>query len=381
MRILIVSDYFYPFLFGGGERRMYEIGKRLAKKHEVHVLTRRLAGSHNYEEHEGMHIHRIFVPSREITLESFLNGLFFMIGAFLTSLKLGEFDVYAPQQFFPLPPVWLASKVRKRPIVATIHDVYADGWIQRYGLKGYLMAFFEKIMLRLSYTIIVTVSDASKEKIMAAGVPEKAIKIIPNGVDLAEFEKVRVEKSKKPRIVYLGRLVEYKHVDDLLRAFSGLNLDAELFVIGEGPERENLKNLARNLGIENKVFFMGFVGEHRKIELLKSAHVLALPSTVEGFAIVLIEAMAAGTPVIAADIPAVHMSVKDEVTGLFFRPRNVDELKAKLERLLTDSVLWTKLSRNGYELVREKFSWEKIANEFERTLNEIIAKVEPLRLH
>jgi len=310
-----------------------------------------------------------------------LNGLFFMIGAFLTSLKLGEFDVYAPQQFFPLPPVWLASKVRKRPIVATIHDVYADGWIQRYGLKGYLMAFFEKIMLRLSYTIIVTVSDASKEKIMAAGVPEKAIKIIPNGVDLAEFEKVRVEKSKKPRIVYLGRLVEYKHVDDLLRAFSGLNLDAELFVIGEGPERENLKNLARNLGIENKVFFMGFVGEHRKIELLKSAHVLALPSTVEGFAIVLIEAMAAGTPVIAADIPAVHMSVKDEVTGLFFRPRNVDELKAKLERLLTDSVLWTKLSRNGYELVREKFSWEKIANEFERTLNEIIAKVEPLRLH
>lgn len=374
MRVLMVSDYFHPFLFGGGERRMYEIAKRLAKGHEVHVVTRRLKGSARHEKHEGIHIHRVFVPSKEVTLESFINGLFFMIGAFFMSLRLGDFDVYAPQQFFPLPPTWAASKVRRRSIVATIHDVYAGGWIRQYGLKGFLMALFEKITLKLPYTRVITVSSPTRGKLVTSGVPEERIEIIPNGVDIAEFDGVRVEKSKRPRIIYLGRLIEYKHVDDLLKAFSELKLNAELYVIGEGPEKGNLRDLARTLGVENRVFFTGFVDERRKIELLKSSHVLVLPSTVEGFAIVLIEAMAAGTPVIAADIPAVHVSVKDGETGLLFKPRDVDDLKIKFERVLKDKELRARLSRNGYELVRRKFSWDKVVGEFEATLKNIEIK-------
>ena len=355
---------------------MYEIAKRLAKKHEVHVLTRRLKESARYEKYEGIRIHRVFVPSKGVTLESFINGLFFMISAFFTSLRLGDFDVYAPQQFFPLSPTWVVSKLKRRPIVATIHDVYAGGWIRQYGLKGSLMALFEKITLKLPYTKVITVSSPTREKLVTSGVSEKniSIKIIPNGVDIAEFDGVKVEKSKRPRIIYLGRLVEYKHVDDLLKAFSELKLNAELYVMGEGPEKENLRDLARTLGVENRAFFTGFIDEQRKMELLKSSHVLVLPSTVEGFAIVLIEAMAAGTPVIAADIPAVHVSVKDGETGLFFKPRDVDDLRIKLERVLKDKRLRVKLSRNGYELVKSEFSWDKVVGKFEAALKNIKIK-------
>ncbi|MBA7597518.1 hypothetical protein ES703_04521 [subsurface metagenome] len=70
MRILMASDLFHPFLLGGGETRMYEIARRLTKKHEIHVITRRFKGLPSYEVHEGIHIHRVFVSSGGIKLES-----------------------------------------------------------------------------------------------------------------------------------------------------------------------------------------------------------------------------------------------------------------------------------------------------------------------
>jgi glycosyltransferase involved in cell wall biosynthesis len=367
----MVSDYFHPYLLGGGERRMYEIAKRLAKRHEVHVVTRRLGSAPAYERHEGIHIHRVFIPSRKPALESFVDGLCFMLAAFFKVLRLGDFDWYAPQQFFPLVPIWVASRVKGRPIVATIHDVYGGRWIENYGLRSCPMILFEHISLRLPYSKIVTISKASKGKLVASKVPEWRIEIIPNGVDLAAFNGVKVEKSRKPRVIYVGRLIGYKHIDDLLRAFSGLDLDAELYVVGEGPERKRLEGLVEELGLRERVTFTGFVEEYQKIKMLKSSHVLVLPSTVEGFAMVLIEAMAARTPVVAADIPAVHTSVRDGETGLLFRPRDIGNLKEKLEMMLRSEDLREKLSRNGYNLVEREFTWDGICRKIEQDLRKI----------
>jgi 1,4-alpha-glucan branching enzyme len=78
MRILMASDLFHPFLLGGGEARMYETARRLARKHEIHILTRRFKGLPSYEVHEGIHIHRVFVPSTGVRLESPTDGTAFM---------------------------------------------------------------------------------------------------------------------------------------------------------------------------------------------------------------------------------------------------------------------------------------------------------------
>jgi len=366
MRLLMVSDYFHPFLLGGGERRMYELAKRLARRHEVHVVTRRLGSTPTYERHEGVHIHRVFTPSRRPALESFVDGFFFMLAAFIKVLQLGNFDLYAPQQFFPLPLAWVASRVKGGPIEVTIHDVYGSRWVENYGLKSCPMILFERISLRLPYSKIITISEASKGKLVASKVPERKIEIIPNGVDLAAFDDIKVEKSRKPSIIYVGRLIGYKHVDDLFRAISRIGLEVKLFVVGEGPERRRLERLAKELGLWKKVTFTGFVKEYQKIKMIKSAHVLVLPSTVEGFAMVLIEAMAARTPVVAADIPAVHTSIRDGKTGLLFRPRDVGDLKEKLDMVLRNKDLREKLSRNGYNLVKREFTWDKICLKIEQ---------------
>lgn len=350
---------------------MYEVAKRLARKHEVHVIARKLGKSANYEKHRGIHIHRIRAPSKGIALESPINGLFFMIGVFFKSMRLGEFDVYAPQQFFPIPPIWLTSRIRGKPVVMTIHDVYRDVWLRKYRVKGYLMAIFERMMLKLSGTRIITVSNSTKEKLLENGVPENVIKIIPNGVNIDEYDKIKVRKSSKPRITYLGRLFWSKNIDDLIVAFSKLDFDAELLIIGEGPEMENLENLAKKLGLKNRITFTGFVDDKKMVELLKSSWVLVLPSSTEGFGIAVIEAWASRTAVVVSDISALRELVKDRETGLTFKLRDVGELKKRLDRMLRDKKLRERVSEGGYKLVKEKFGWNKVAAEVEKSFRNV----------
>jgi glycosyltransferase involved in cell wall biosynthesis len=364
MRILVLCDYFYPLLIGGGEKYIYEISKRLAKDNEVHVITKRLKGLPRYEEHENIHIHRIFVFPEERNVP-FVNILLFMLGSFFKSLRLGNFDIYHSYPYSSLLPTFISSKIVGKPNVVTIYDVYASIWAKLYGVRGHLNNFFERAIIRFPYTKILTISNSTKEKLVALGAHEEKIEITYCGVDMSAYDQVSVAKSGKPRMIYVGRLVPDKHVDDLLVALSKLNFDAELYVVGEGPEKRDLKKLAENLGIKNKVHFTGFIDEKRKIELLKSAHVLVLPSTVEGFGIVLIEAMAAGAPVLVADIPALRELIENGQTGLLFKARNVDELKAKLELVLKEEDLRARLSKNGYNMVRRNFTWDKVAERVE----------------
>jgi len=364
MRILMASDYFYPFLLGGGERQMHEIAKRLARRHEVHIITRKLKDSPSHELVDGMHIHRVFVPSKSVVLESPFNGSLFMLSSWIKSLRLGDFDVYAPQQFFPILPLWLSRKLRGKPIAVTIHDVYRDMWARRDGFRADLMSVFEGVLLGLPYSRIITVSNSTRRKLISSGVPRQKIDVVYNGVNVEEYDEVEAEKPHRPRVIFTGRLVGYKNVDDLILAFSKLSVDAELYVVGEGPEREKLQRLARNLEVQDRVFFTGFISEREKIKLLKSSHVLVLPSSTEGFGISLIEAMAARTPVIAADIPALREVLGGEA-GLLFELRNVDDLTDKLGRLLSDEHVQHGLSRRGYELVKAKFNWDRIADRVE----------------
>jgi glycosyltransferase involved in cell wall biosynthesis len=358
------SDLYYPYLLGGGERRMYEIAIRLARKHEIHMVTRRLEKLPDYELHKGVHIHRVFTRSGSTRLTSITDGCYFMVNSLRKAFELDIFDIYAPQQFFPIPPLWLVSRAKKKPIVVTIHDVYGKTWTQKYGLKGTPMLVFEKLMLKLPYTKIITVSNASRKKLIAEGVPPDRIEVIPNGVSLKEFEGVKVRKPEKPRIIYLGRLVGYKHVEDLLVAFSKLRLDAELYIVGEGEKRTELEKLAKQLGIEGKVTFTGFVDESRKIKLLKSSHLFVLPSTTEGFGISLLEAMASGVPFVASEIEPL-LETSGGKGGLFFKPRDCSDLANKISQLLEDQNLQRKCTREGLKRARD-FDWEVIAEKTER---------------
>ena len=154
--------------------------------------------------------------------------------------------------------------------------------------------------------------------------------------------------------MYVGRLVEYKRVDDLLGAIKiikGHIPDIQCKVIGSGPQENKLKALAEEFGIADCVEFFGFVPARKDvIALMKRSHVFCLPSVVEGFGMVTIEAMAAGIPYVNSDIPATREITQGGMGGLLFEPLNSNDLAEKIARLLTNHLLYEEKVREGKTL-------------------------------
>jgi glycosyltransferase involved in cell wall biosynthesis len=186
--------------------------------------------------------------------------------------------------------------------------------------------------------------------------------MIPNGVDVERIAGIKAEKEPEPTICCISRLVKYKHVDEVLMAVAELKKelpDVKCRIVGSGPEEKDLRKLVMTLGIEKNVEFLGFVRSHAEVmKILKSSHVFCLASTVEGFGIVLLEAMAAGVPFVATAIEPL-LEASGGRGGLFFTPGNIEEMGEKLWRLLTDENLRREKIREGKEWVKN-YRWEEI---------------------
>jgi glycosyltransferase involved in cell wall biosynthesis len=211
----------------------------------------------------------------------------------------------------------------------------------------------------------------SRAIVSAAGrwsrIPAEKFVVIPNALDPDAFPRVEVFKGPKVRAGYLGRLDPAKSPDMLLSAllFSALD-DAELHYFGDGPERGRLERLA---GKDPRVFFHGAVA--RPQDALAQMDVLWMPSLVEGFGLVLIEAMASGVPVVANDAGGVVDIVKDGENGLLGDgPQSgYKTFAASLWRLRDDPALRNRLIENGLRTVRERFTWDIVLPQYRTLLN------------
>ena len=188
------------------------------------------------------------------------------------------------------------------------------------------------------------------------------LEIIPNAVDTKVFYPGK--KEREPIVLYVGRLVEYKGVDILLRAMKEVKhklKDSRLVIAGDGEDRERLETLSQKLGVGAE--FKGKLPESEVSRWIRKARVLVLPSfsRLEAFGIVLIEAMASATPVIGSSIPGVRDVAIEG--GLVFS--GVDDLAEKIFSVMTDDRLAGKLSRRGLKAVNEKYSWEVVSKRVE----------------
>jgi glycosyltransferase involved in cell wall biosynthesis len=134
--------------------------------------------------------------------------------------------------------------------------------------------------------------------------------------------------------------------------------EAQLIMLGRGPEEEKLKRTAK--GLEGITFY-GWVTEEEKFSLLRRAHFLLVPSVREGFGINVIEAAAAGTPTIGYDVPGLRDSIRDGETG--YLTSSVGETAARIIELLQDQGKYARMSGNCVEYAKE-FDWEKRVDEF-----------------
>jgi len=298
MRIAVISDVIYPWVIGGGEKRYYEVFRRLAKKHEIHFYTMFYKGMPSREfRYEGMRVHcvcnapgNLYVGKRRKIMPAIRFSL-----SLYGSLMKEKFDLIESNEFPFLPcfTAKIATRMHGIPLFITWHEVWGNYWDKYLGFIGFTGRIVEKLTSRLPERII-SVSSSTSEKLKKELGAGGNVVTINNGIDLKLISKVKARKEKG-KVISVGRLIPEKNVDLLIK---NLPEGFKLTIIGEGPERENLQELAKKLN--KRVEFKFFISSHEKfIKEIKSSSLLVNLSEREGFSITALEAIACDTPVLA----------------------------------------------------------------------------------
>jgi glycosyltransferase involved in cell wall biosynthesis len=327
MKILIVSEMSVPYAVGGGEVRYGLLARELARRgHDVKWLSMRQRESPDEEVIDGVqHLHR--GPRIESPpVRPILSMLRFMITVFF-HIARHRYDVIDAQTYAPLPSVWLACLLSRQRMVATIHDVSranSGQWMNDRYLR--LTSLAERLLYRLPYRRIIAVSESTASALVSRwAVKRQRICVIPNGVELPLNGQAARSSPRHIDLIFAGRFVPTKNIEDLLEVVrlcreSGLLRRAML--VGDGPLLDTMVRHAKEAALLDVVEFPGRKDNAEVLDLLQSAKVFFHASSREGFPVVMLEALACGTPVVAYEVPGVTDVIDNGITGVLVSERD-----------------------------------------------------------
>ena len=256
---------------------------------------------------------------------------------------------------------------------ATINEEYA-----RRSSHYYRAYIRRREVLKREAVLFIAVSRFIKERLVEQGFPPDKIVVNYNAVDTETF-RPDPAVPREPVVLYVGRLVEKKGVEHLIRAMARVQAempDAELVIIGRGPLRPKLEELATRL--LNRHRFLGVQPPSVVRSWMNRALVLGTPSVTastgdsEGMPTVVLEAQAMGLPVVGTDHSGISEAVSHGETGFLVTERDWEALAARIARLLKDKALWQGFSRRGRERMRTTFSVEKQGRELENIYDRVM---------
>ncbi|MDP1819353.1 MAG: glycosyltransferase [Acidimicrobiales bacterium] len=365
MRILLVTEYLPASdraeITGGVEAYAHYVGGHLRTRHEIEVLSRPTDGS----------------VWDEASLASIPGRLLFLLRALLRGLRAPG-DVVIGTTYVVHPIAWLVAKLRRRPVVFWYPDVLLGSWRNgQFGkVAGMVGEIAERIVLRLPVDHYIAISQSTADKLAAHGVDSAKVSVVPCGFEPSVVGAVVPEPgAAHPRIVVVGRLVPYKRVDVVVRALARLATDRpdlRLLVIGQGPERDRLQALATELGVADRTELRGFVARHSDVlGAVAASSAFVSASEIEGFGIVVVEAMALGVPYVVSDIPAYREVTAGGVGGSLFPPGDDEALAAHLRALLDDRSPSGLLAESGREHA-ERYEWGSVADATADVLADVV---------
>lgn len=256
---------------------------------------------------------------------------------------------------------------RKIKLVISVH-IHLSSAIRHYRFAGIKTYTYKKPLFNYVSSCFVPSEGIRRDLISSFGIAEDKIKVVHNPIDLARIDKLKDEKVEPPLgkyIIAAGRLAHQKGYSHLIRAYSLIcnEIEEKLVILGEGKQEKELKGLTKLLGIEKRVSFLGFQGNPYKY--MKNASFFVLSSLFESFAIVIVEAMACGTPVIATDCPSGPGEIiTDGINGILVPPSDEQALADTILNLSKDPELMKKLSLEGRRRA-EDFRIETILPKYE----------------
>jgi glycosyltransferase involved in cell wall biosynthesis len=353
----------------------------LADQHEQLVVAPSGPGCDSSAEVEGIRVKRFRYFFRGAETIAYGSGIlanlraqpfrwlllpFFLFGMVLTLRK-------ALQQFQPdivHAHWWLPAGVAARIAIATTSRepklaITCHG--SDYFVLGERFARLRRWLFSRSDAIAM-VSPAMREHAIARGLAGKKMHVAPMGVDLRN-RFVPNDNTDRHGVIYVGRLIEGKGVDDLLEAWAQTSQDVRsqgLSIIGDGSYRDSLLGLSKSLGIENSVTFPGPISHDELPTHFQQAALLVFPSArQEGLGLVAIEAMGCECPVLTSDVGSLEDVVIEGKTGFVYPMGNVTALAQRLDELVPAGEIRAQIAARAGETVRSRFDWDLAGNNYQ----------------
>jgi len=352
VRILVLNwrDLTHPWA-GGAELNLHEQARRwVAAGHQVTLFCGRYAGQSGDDWLDGVHVVR-----RGGRFTTYLWAAY----AYLTRLARGTDVILDLENGIP----FFTPLYAPRPKVLLIHHIHQEQFNIEFSFPlNAIGRWLESRLMPLVYRRgrYIAISDTTRQGLIAMGVPNERIDVIPPGIDHSQFGP-GAAKSRDPTILYVGRLKAYKRVDVLVRLMPRVLEqvpDARLIVLGRGEMESRLKRQAHDLGLDGHAVFKGFVEEAEKVRLLQRAWVNVIPSVNEGWGISAIEANACGTPCVAFRVPGLSDSIRDGETGRLVQSEG--EMAEAIISMLLDPEYSQELGEGGLRWAHT-FGWENTA--------------------
>jgi len=376
MRILLVSSTFPPRKFGGITAVSYNLARSLIKRgHDVTVYTTdiidrraRIPDTKGVKQLDGIKVYYFKNVSNWLASKRF----YLPVGLTRMARKeLSNFGIIHLHDFRSLLALIVHHYAKKHGIPYVLQ---AHGSVATLFQKGWLKRIFDVLWghrILKDASKVIALTEAEREQYKSMGVSEDKIEIVPNGIDLSEFDSLpqRGEFRRKyglndnQRIIlYLARINKIKGPDLLAKSFAELSKEVDnvklVFVGPDGGYLPSLKKLVGELKISDKVLFTGPLYGEKKLEAYVDADVYVLPSVYETFPVSVLEACACGTPVIVTDRCGIADVIDGQVGLVVTYDKN--QLQDALQRVLSDDQMRQRFGNGGKSLVREKSNWSKI---------------------
>ena len=360
-RVLMIVSKFFPAV-GGTENQALLLCESLIKKGlDVSVLTRHVPGLPEQESVGSVPVHRsirVINKGKLFGVSYFLSCLCFLV------VHRRKFDIihcHILSGFHSLAAVLMKCVCGKKVIIKVSSTGFLSNFIElKNSLFGSCMIRF----LRHADRLVTLCSQAFAEA-AAQGFADTKIAVIPNGVDAGRFKPQQSQGSQRKRIVYVGSLVTTKGVDILIDALYSLRQEQQeiaLEIFGSGPAENQLKEKSAALGLADAVRFYGTVTDIE--HYLGIPCIVVQPSLSEGMSNVILEAMAAGLPVVATRTGAAPDIIQDTVNGLLVDVGSAEQIHDAIGRLLADEGFARRIGVQARASIESTYAIDIVAGQY-----------------
>ncbi|EJG06788.1 glycosyl transferase group 1 [Methanofollis liminatans DSM 4140] len=360
MRIALLVMMFPPKNLGGTEIASYNIAKHLARRnHEVHVITSSDPGVPNYKSESGFFIHRTVLNHTK-----YIGIVLFAITSMIQVTKIRP-DIIHAQNITMGMIAFFGKKFFKIPYV-----VWGRG--SDVHLQWKFKKYVSKIVLN-NADVSIALSQNMKDEMQKLS--KKDIYVIPNGIDPAIFKESKVKKDYTgTKIIYVGSLLPIKGVKYLIKAMQILhptNPDIHLTIVGDGSDRRSLEQMVHEYALVQNISFVGKLPHKDIPQWLCNNNILVLPSNSEGMPNVLLEAMAAGLPVVATNVGGIPDIIKNKRNGYLVEPKNPQEIAEKIQYLINNSQMRKIISEQN-KMDSQRYNWNNIVQNLDSLYSKVL---------